>query len=67
MTQALAQYDEDIFTVEISDDALEAAAIPINGAAYSFPAAPTVSILVVCCGDQIGGQFRESGVTDSRG
>jgi hypothetical protein len=35
---------------QISDAALEAAAgAPVPGGAMSFPNAPTVSILVVCC------------------
>lgn len=47
-TQDLEQSDEDILTFEVSDEALEAAASTRAGAAMS-PAAPTVSILVVCC------------------
>jgi hypothetical protein len=43
------QSDEDILAFEISDEALEAAASAMPGAAMSFPNAPTVSILVVCC------------------
>jgi hypothetical protein len=36
--------------LDVSDTALEAAAmIGIPGGAMSFPNAPTVSILVVCC------------------
>ena len=42
--------DEDIFRCEVSDAALEAAASAATpGGAMSFPNAPTVSILVVCC------------------
>jgi len=42
--------DDDIFVFEVSDAALEAAASTvIAGAAYSFPNAPTVSVLLVCC------------------
>jgi hypothetical protein len=41
--------DADIFTVDIPDAALEKAAAAIPGAAMSFPNAPTVSIIVVCC------------------
>ncbi len=41
--------DADILAFEISDAALEAAACTMPGAAMSFPNAPTVSILVVCC------------------
>jgi hypothetical protein len=35
--------------IEVSDAALEAAASNPMGAAISFPNAPTVSLLVVCC------------------
>jgi hypothetical protein len=42
--------DDDIFRRDVSDAALEAAAsTAIAGGAMSFPNAPTVSILVVCC------------------
>jgi hypothetical protein len=44
--------DTDILTFDVSDSALEkaAAAIPGGaGGAMSFPNAPTVSILVICC------------------
>ena len=40
---------EDCLVFEVSDAALEAAASNPMGAAISFPNAPTVSILVVCC------------------
>ena len=50
-TQDFEQSDEDILNFEVSDEALEAAASTRAGAAMSMPAAPTVSILVVCCGD----------------
>src|SRR5215472_6032983 len=44
------QAADDIFHVEVSDTALEAAALAgTPGGAMSFPNAPTVSILVVCC------------------
>lgn len=43
--------DEEILSFEISDAALEAAAMAMPGAAMSFPNAPTVSVLVVCCAD----------------
>jgi hypothetical protein len=40
----------DIFRCEVSDAALEAAAsTAIPGGAMSFPNAPTVSILIICC------------------
>jgi hypothetical protein len=45
-----AASDEQILTYEISDTALEAAAGTLPGAAMSMPNAPTVSILIVCCG-----------------
>jgi hypothetical protein len=41
--------DDDIFGADLSDAALEAAAHAMPGAAMSFPNAPTVSILVICC------------------
>jgi hypothetical protein len=40
---------EDCLNFEVSDAELEAAASNPTGAAISFPNAPTVSILVVCC------------------
>ncbi len=44
--------DQGILSFEVSDAALEAAASPINpGAAFSFPNAPTVSVIVLCCGN----------------
>ena len=43
--------DEQILTTEISDAALEAAASMLPGAAMSMPNAPTVSILIACCGN----------------
>jgi hypothetical protein len=42
--------DDAVFCCDISDAALEAAAsAAVPGGAMSFPNAPTVSILVVCC------------------
>jgi hypothetical protein len=41
--------DDDILGFDVSDAALEAAAQAIPGAAMSFPNAPTVSIIVICC------------------
>jgi hypothetical protein len=41
--------DEDIFSAELPDAALEAAATATPGMASSFPNAPTVNILVICC------------------
>lgn len=39
--------DADLLNFDISDDALEAAAS--TGPAFSFPNAPTLSVLVMCC------------------
>jgi hypothetical protein len=42
--------DDDIFHYDVPDAALEAAASTAPpGGALSFPNAPTVSILVICC------------------
>jgi hypothetical protein len=41
--------DDDIFGAELPDAALETAARAIPGTAMSFPNAPTVNILVICC------------------
>ena len=42
--------DDDILHYDVSDAALEAAAsTAVPGGALSFPNAPTVSILVICC------------------
>jgi len=41
--------EDDIFRYDVSDAALEAAAVATPGGAMSFPNAPTVSILVICC------------------
>jgi hypothetical protein len=42
--------DDDILGFEVSDATLEAAAsTAIPGGALSFPNAPTVSILIICC------------------
>jgi hypothetical protein len=48
-TNGLEPGGEDCLVFEVSDAALEAAASNPMGAAISFPNAPTVSILVVCC------------------
>jgi hypothetical protein len=53
MIDAAGQIDPNERTIlhfEVSDEALEAAATPRSGAAMSLPSAPTVSILVMCCG-----------------
>jgi len=44
-----APSDDDILGFEVSDAALEAAARAVPGTAMSFPNAPTVSIIVICC------------------
>jgi hypothetical protein len=49
MTRELDQGDENILAFEVADEALEAAASTTIGAAMSFFAAPTVSVLVGCC------------------
>jgi hypothetical protein len=41
--------DDDVFGADLPDAALEAAAGAIPGTAMSFPNAPTVNILVICC------------------
>jgi len=42
--------EDDILRCDVTDAALEAAAMAsVPGGAMSFPNAPTVSILVVCC------------------
>jgi hypothetical protein len=49
-TEGFEQSDEAILPLEVSDAALEAAASSTpSAAAMSFPKAPTVSILVMCC------------------
>ena len=40
---------QDILIVDVSDVALEVAASAPPGAAFSFPNAPTVSVLFACC------------------
>jgi hypothetical protein len=49
----LEHSDEALLAPEISDEMLESAVINIGGAAQamSFPNAPTVSILIMCCGN----------------
>ena len=41
--------DEDILSADLPDAALEAASRAVTGTAMSFPNAPTVNILVICC------------------
>jgi hypothetical protein len=50
-TREVAPSEDEILTFAIADAALEAAARTLPGAAMSFPNAPTVSILVMCCGN----------------
>ena len=45
--------DEAVLRVEVSDDALEAAASTLRNPAFSFPNAPTVSVIFACCGNDI--------------
>ena len=49
MTHTIEQTEEELLSFQVSDEALEAAANAIPGAAMSFPNAPTVSIVIVCC------------------
>ncbi len=49
MIAALERSEHEILCFDVSDAALEIAAIALPGTAFSFPNAPTVSILVVCC------------------
>jgi hypothetical protein len=51
--EPLERDDEDVLAFDVSDEALESAAsaTPVPAAALSFPSAPTVSILIMCCGD----------------
>ena len=41
--------EDDILQCDVSDATLEKAATAIPGGALSFPNAPTVSIIVICC------------------
>jgi hypothetical protein len=45
--------EDDIFAFEVSDEALEAAASTMRNPAFSFPNAPTVSVLFACCGNDV--------------
>ena len=50
ITNDIEQCDEGILLVEVSDEALEAAGSQTRAVAVmSFPNAPTVSVLVMCC------------------
>ena len=49
-TNAIEQSEEGVLLLEVSDEALEAAGSQTGAVAVmSFPNAPTVSILVMCC------------------
>ena len=49
-TNAIEQSEESVLLLEVSDEALEAAGSQTGAVAVmSFPNAPTVSILVMCC------------------
>jgi len=51
-TKASEQGHEGLLSFEVSDEALEAAGGTEGAAAaMSFPNAPTVSILIICCGN----------------
>ena len=51
-TEEFERRDDDVLGFEVSDAALEAAANAIPGAAFSFPNAPTVSVLFACCSNE---------------
>jgi len=51
--EGFEQSDEDLLVFEVSDEALEAAASPRTGPVMSFPNAPTVNVLIVCCGNDV--------------
>ena len=57
-TQVLEKADEDILAFSFSDEALEAAASTAAIAAVTMVGAPTVSILVACCGNPIAARER---------
>jgi hypothetical protein len=47
-------------TAEISDEELEAAAITTTHAVMSFPSAPTVSVVFMCCGNEYPPEKRDT-------
>jgi hypothetical protein len=55
-TEVLGLSDEGILTFEVSDEALEAAAHATASPAMSLITAPTVSVLIACCGNDIAAQ-----------
>jgi hypothetical protein len=58
-TEVLEKADEDILAFSVSDEALEAAACMAAVAAASMLGAPTVSILVACCGNPVALRERD--------
>jgi hypothetical protein len=50
------QSDENNLTAGVSDEELEVAAITTRHAAMTFPSAPTVSVVVMCCGNEYSPQ-----------
>jgi hypothetical protein len=46
--------DADLLNFNVPDEALEIAASTMAGPAFSFPNAPTVSVLVTCCDNNSG-------------
>jgi aspartate/tyrosine/aromatic aminotransferase len=57
-TQVLEKAGEDILAFSFSDEALEAAASTAAIAAVTMVGAPTVSILVACCGNPVAARER---------
>ena len=51
-TGGVVQGCEGDLTFAVSDEELEAAASPVTNAAMTFPSAPTVGVLFVCCGNE---------------
>jgi hypothetical protein len=58
-TEAFEKADEDILAFSVTDEALEAAANMAAVAAASMLGAPTVSILVMCCGNPVALRERD--------
>ena len=50
-TRDLARIHDDSLVLEVPDEELEAAAGRTAHAAATFPSAPTVSVLILCCGN----------------
>jgi hypothetical protein len=51
VTQDLDANDAAVLYADVPDAALEAAADTLKNPAFSFPNAPTVSVLFSCCGN----------------